>query len=269
MGDKEKLKVAVAGKGGVGKTTIAGTLARLLARDGHTVIAVDADPSMNLKFVLGIKENPKPVSELKDLIFERTNAYSGIYKLNPKVDDVIRRYGAEGPDGVTLLVMGTIEKGGSGCTCPENAFLRSLLHHTLFKENTVIMDMEAGIEHLGRGTAKGVDLLLAVVEPGMRSVETVGRIKKLGEDIGIKNMAAVMNKVTDSEMVKTIETKLNAMGIPLLAIIPHDPELIKADIENKAPLDVGGDAVEHIKTIKELLIDCQTNTEYLNSRYNK
>jgi CO dehydrogenase maturation factor len=254
MSDKENLKIAVAGKGGVGKTTIAGTLARLLARDGQRVIAVDADPSMNLKFVLGIKENPKPVSELKDLIFERTNAYSGIYKLNPKVDDVIRRYGAEGPDGVTLLVMGTIEKGGSGCTCPENAFLRSLLRHILFKGNTVIMDMEAGIEHLGRGTAKGVDLLLAVVEPGMRSVETVGRIKTLGEDIGIKNMAAVMNKVTDSEMIKRIETKLNAMGIPLLAIIPHDPALIKADIENKAPLDVGGDAVEHIKTIKEKLI---------------
>jgi CO dehydrogenase maturation factor len=255
MGDKEKLKIAVAGKGGVGKTTIAGTLARLLARDGHTVIAVDADPSMNLKFVLGITDNPKPVSELKDLIFERTNAYSGtgIYKLNPKVDDVIRRYGAEGPDGVTLLVMGTIDKGGSGCICPENAFLRSLLRHTLFKENTVIMDMEAGIEHLGRGTAKGVDLLLAVVEPGMRSVETVGRIKTLGADIGIKNMAAVMNK----------------MGIPLLAIIPHDPALIKADMENKAPLDVGGAAVEHIKAIKEKLIDCQTNTEYLNSRYDK
>jgi len=271
MGDKEELKIAVAGKGGVGKTTIAGTLARLLARDGHSVIAVDADPSMNLKFVLGIKDNPKPVSELKDLIFERTNAYSGtgIYKLNPKVDDVIRRYGAEGPDGVTLLVMGTIEKGGSGCTCPENAFLRSLLRHILFKGNTVIMDMEAGIEHLGRGTAKGVDLLLAVVEPGMRSVETVGRIKTLGMDIGIKNVAAVMNKVTDSEMVKKIETKLNEMDIPLLAIIPHDQALITADIENKAPLDVGGDAVEHIKAIKEILIDCQTNTEYLNSRYNK
>ncbi|HID20375.1 MAG TPA: cobalamin biosynthesis protein CobN [Methanophagales archaeon] len=254
MEDNEKVKIAVAGKGGVGKTTIAGTLARLLARDGHTVIAVDADPSMNLKFALGIRDNPKPISELKDLIFERTNAYSGIYKLNPKVNDIITRYGAEGPDGVTLLVMGTIEKGGSGCTCPENAFLRSLLRHTLFKENTVIMDMEAGIEHLGRGTAKGVDLLLAVVEPGMRSVETVGRIKKLGKDIGIKNMAAVMNKVTDLEMVELIETKLTEMGIPLLETIPYEPELIKADMENKAPLDIGGDAVEHIKTIKEKII---------------
>jgi len=255
---KKKLKIAVAGKGGVGKTTIAGTLARLFARDGYNVIAVDADPAMNLKFALGIKENPTPVSELKDLIFERTGAYTGagIYKLNPKVDDIIEGYGAKGPDGVTLLVMGTIEKGGSGCSCPENAFLRSLLRHILFKKDMVIMDMEAGIEHLGRGTAKGVDLMLTVVEPGMRSVETVGRIKKLGEDIGINNITAVMNKVTDSEMVKKVEIKLAEMNIPLLEIIPYEQSLIKADMEGKAPLDIGGkpEAVEHIKRIKEKIV---------------
>lgn len=251
-----RIKVAVAGKGGVGKTTIAGTLARLFARDGHSVIAVDADPAMNLKFALGIEENPPPISELKDIIFERTGAYTGtgIYKLNPKVDDIITRYGAKGPDGVTLLVMGTIEKGGTGCTCPENAFLRSLLRHVLFKENTVIMDMEAGIEHLGRGTAKGVDIMLTVVEPGMRSVETVGRIRKLGEDIGIKNIVAVMNKVTDLEVVERIESKLEEMDIPLLEIIPYEQALIKADMESKAPLDIGGEVVEHIKVIKEKIL---------------
>jgi len=255
---KKKLKIAVAGKGGVGKTTIAGTLARLFARDGYNVIAVDADPAMNLKFALGIKENPTPVSELKDLIFERTGAYTGagIYKLNPKVDDIIEGYGAKGPDGVTLLVMGTIKKGGSGCSCPENAFLRSLLRHILFKKDMVIMDMEAGIEHLGRGNAKGIDLMLTVVEPGMRSVETVGRIKKLGEDIGINNITAVMNKVTDSKMVKKVEIKLAEMNIPLLEIIPYEQSLIKADMEGKAPLDIGGkpEAVEHIKRIKEKIV---------------
>jgi CO dehydrogenase maturation factor len=249
----EKLKLAVAGKGGVGKTTIAGTLARLLAKEGQGVIAVDADPAMNLKFALGIKENPLPISELKDLIFERTGAHSGsgIYKLNPKVDDIIERYGAKGPDGVVLLVMGTIDKGGSGCICPESAFLRSLLRHVIFKGSTVILDMEAGIEHLGRGTAKGVDLMLTVVEPGMRSIETVGRIKQLGEDIGIKNIAGVINKATDSEMTKEIEIKLEELDIPLLGVVPYDPALIKADMEGKAPLDVGGEAVERIKEIKE------------------
>ena len=247
------MKIAVAGKGGVGKTTIAGTLARLFARDGKRVIAIDADPAMNLKFALGIKENPPPISELKDLIFERTGAYTGtgIFKLNPKVDDILMRYGAQGPDDVTLLVMGTIEKGGTGCTCPENAFLRALLRHVLFKEKTVIMDMAAGIEHLGRGTARGVDLMLTVVEPGMRSVETANRIKKLGDDIGITNVLAVINKVTDPAVVKEIETTLEKMGLPVLVIIPYAQTLITADITGKAPIDVGGEAVEHIKVIKE------------------
>jgi CO dehydrogenase maturation factor len=250
----KKIKIAVAGKGGVGKTTLAGTLARLLARDGHSVIAVDADPAMNLKFTLGIKENPPPVSELKDVIMERTGYDMGIYKLNPKVDDIIERYGAKGPDGVTLLVMGTVEEGGGGCTCPENAFLRALLRHTLFKGNTVVMDMEAGIEHLGRGTARGIDVMIAVVEPGMRSIETVGRIKKLGADIGINNIVAVINKITDRGMVSPIEAKLEELGIPVLGVIPYEDALIKADMESKAAIDVGGEAVTHIKAIKETLI---------------
>ncbi len=250
------MKLAVAGKGGVGKTTIAGTLARLFAREGERVIAVDADPAMNLKFALGIAENPEPISELKDLISERTAADTGmgVFKLNPKVDDILMRFGAAGPDGVMLLVMGTIEKGGTGCTCPENAFLRALLRHVLFKESTVILDMEAGIEHLGRGTARGVDLMLTVVEPGMRSVETVARIKKLGEDIGITRFAAVINKVTTTEVAQKIEAILADLGIPVLGIVPHDPALIQADLEGRAPLDVGGAAVEHLKAIKEQIV---------------
>ena len=247
------MKLAVAGKGGVGKTTIAGTLARLFARDGERVIAVDADPAMNLKFALGIAHNPEPISELKELIFERTAADTGmgVFKLNPKVNDILTRFGAPGPDGVMLLVMGTIEKGGTGCTCPENAFLRALLRHVLFKESTVILDMEAGIEHLGRGTARGVDLMLTVVEPGMRSVETVARIKTLGEDIGITRFAAVINKATTAEVAHKIETILVEMGIPVLGIVPQDQALIQADLEGRAPLDVGGAAVEQIKALKE------------------
>ena len=256
-GDKTvKLKIAVAGKGGVGKTTIAGTLARLIAKEGERVIAVDADPAMNLKFVLGINENPSPISELKDLIFERTGAYSGsgIYKLNPRVDDIIERYGAKGPEGVVLLVMGTIDKGGTGCICPESAFLRSLLRHVLFKDNVVILDMEAGIEHLGRGTARGVDLMLTVVEPGMRAIETVGRIKKLAADIGIKNIAGVINKATDSGMTKRVERMLEELGIPLLGVIPYDKVLIRADMDAESPLDTGGNAVERINELKSRIL---------------
>lgn len=251
------MKIAVTGKGGVGKTTIAGTLARLFARDGHNVVAIDADPAMNLKFTLGIEKNPPPVAGLKDLIIERTGAYSenGIYKLNPRVDDILTRYGAKGPDGLILLVMGTIEKGGTGCVCPENALLRALLRHVLFKEDTVIIDMEAGIEHLGRGTAKGVDIMLTVIEPGMRSVETASRIKKLGEDIGISRILAVINKVTDTGTVKKIENKLDEIDLPLLGTIPHDQRLVEADIEGIAPLDtdgwIGGEVGVYIRAIKE------------------
>ena len=272
------MKIAVAGKGGVGKTTIAGTLARLFAREakeGETVVAVDADPAMNLKFALGVKENPAPISELKDLIFERTAAgasasasgsasasaaWTGVYRLNPKVSDIIERYGAKGPDGVTLLVMGTVVQGGTGCVCPENAFLRALLRHLLFKEreSTVVLDMEAGVEHLGRGTAKGVDLMLGVVEPGMRSVETVDRIKKLAEDIGIKKVVAVLNKVTDSGAVEKVEAKLREFGIPLLETIPYEQALVKADLEGTAPLDAEAGAtaevVGRIKRIKEKIL---------------
>ncbi len=252
-----KLKIAVSGKGGVGKTTIAGTLARLFARDGNRVIAIDADPAMNLKFALGIRDNPAPVSELKELIYERTGAYSdtGVYRLNPRVDDIIERYGAAGPDGVTLVVMGTVERGGSGCICPESAFLRALLRHVIFRESMVIMDMEAGIEHLGRGTARGVDLMLTVVEPGMRSVDTVRRIKKLGEDIGISRIAGVINKATNSDVVNTISMRLDELNIPLLGVIPYDGRLIEADMAGMAPVDKGGEAIERIKDIKEKIVN--------------
>lgn len=251
------MKIAVTGKGGVGKTTIAGTLARLFARDGYNVIAIDADPAMNLKFALGIEKNPPPISGLRDLIIERTGAYSedGIYKLNPRVDDILTRYGANGVDGLRLLVMGTIEKGGTGCVCPENSLLRALLRHLLFNEDTVIIDMDAGIEHLGRGTAKGVDIMLTVIEQGMRSVETASRIKKLGEDLGISKILAVINKVTDLERVKMIENKLDEIELPLLGTIPYDERLVEADIDGIAPLDVDGwiegDAGVDIKAIKE------------------
>ncbi|MDF2956662.1 MAG: CO dehydrogenase nickel-insertion accessory protein CooC1 [Candidatus Alkanophagales archaeon MCA70_species_1] len=246
------VKIAISGKGGVGKTTLAGTLARALARDGYEVIAIDADPAMNLASALGVSEVPTPISELKDLIYERTGGYGGVYKLNPKVDDVVAKYSAVAPDGVRLIVMGTVEKGGGGCVCPENAFLRALLRHVIFRGKVVILDMEAGIEHLGRGTARGVDLMLAVVEPGMRSVETAKRIKKLAADIGVNDIAAIINKASDEAVVETLRSKLEQeLRIPVIGVIPYDETLIRADMEGKAPIDVGGEAVERIYEIKE------------------
>lgn len=244
------IKIAIAGKGGVGKTTLAGTLARLLAQDGHRVIAIDADPDMNLASALGIKYHFIPISKLKDLIEERVGGQAGVFKLNPEVDDILRKHGLVGPDGVIMLVMGTVEVGGSGCICPESAFLRALLRHTLFKEEFVILDMEAGIEHLGRATAKGVDMMIVVVEPGMRSLETLKRILGLSSDIGIRHVVAVLNKDDASHVM---DEQLRETGVSLIGKIPYDPGLVEADLKGEAPVDVGGRAVNAIRDIKDHL----------------
>ncbi|MDY6965582.1 MAG: AAA family ATPase [Halobacteriota archaeon] len=242
------IKIAVTGKGGVGKTTLAGVLARLFAKDGYDVIAIDADPDMNLASAIGVKGSPKPLSDLKDLIKERAEISEGLIKLNPKVDDIVDNYGVVGPDGVKMLVMGTIERGGGGCACSHNTFLSAFLRHILFKEKLVILDMEAGIEHLGRGTSKGVDLMVIVVEPGSKSVETAKRIKRLASDLGIKDLAAVINKSNGSSIIRD---KLAKEEISVIGEIPFDDTLVKADLEGRSPIDFGGSAIDAIKVVKE------------------
>jgi CO dehydrogenase maturation factor len=242
------IKIAISGKGGVGKTTLSGTLARLLARRGYDVLAIDADPSMNLASALGIKNPPRPLTEFIELIDERAGGPAGIFKLNPRVDDIVEKFGVTGPDNVKLLVLGTVERGGSGCMCPASSFLKALLRHVLLKTNSVvILDMEAGVEHLGRGTTRGIDIMLIVVEPGARSIETAGRIVELARQIGIRKFGAVINKA--GREAKDIEDKLKGFGIEVLGIIPYDTALVQADMENIAPIDKGGAAVEAIKNI--------------------
>jgi len=229
------VKIAISGKGGVGKTTLAAVLAHLFAKDGYNVTAIDADSAINLPTALGVKY-VKPLSELKEIIEERVVGPLGTYKLNPKVDDVFEAYSVRNEDGVRVVVLGTIEKGGEGCFCPENAFLRAILRHAIFKEKDVlIMDMEAGIEHLGRGTARGVDLLIAVVEPGMRSLETLKRIEKLARDIGIDRVAVVVNKFIENEKTQELLKKIDK---PILGVIPYSQDFIKADLENIPPYKV-------------------------------
>ncbi|MCD4842177.1 MAG: AAA family ATPase [Methanosarcinales archaeon] len=248
------MKIAITGKGGVGKTTLAGTLARLLAQDGMDVLAIDADPDMNLASALGIDEPPAPLTKYEDLIDERAGGPAGMFKLNPKVDDVVELFGVVGPDGVRMLVMGTVDSGGSGCMCPASSFLRALLRHVVLKEaSVVIMDMEAGIEHLGRGTTRGIDLMIVVVEPGARSLETAERIKGLGTDIGIKKFAAVINKA-DEEELEAVGSRLEYMGIPVLGTIPYDRSLVKADLAGRSPVDEGGAAMAAIEGIKDRLV---------------
>ena len=248
------MKIAITGKGGVGKTTLAGTLARLLAQDGMDVLAIDADPDMNLASALGIDEPPLPLTEYEDLIDKRAGGPAGMFKLNPKVDDVVDRFGVVGPDGVKMLVMGTVDRGGSGCMCPASSFLRALLRHVVLRESSVvIMDMEAGIEHLGRGTTRGIDLMIVVVEPGARSLETAERIKRLGTDIGVEKFAAVINKAVEEDL-GAVESRLEYMGIPVLGNIPYDSSFVKADLAGSSPVEEGGAAIAAIEGIKDRLV---------------
>jgi CO dehydrogenase maturation factor len=248
------MKIAITGKGGVGKTTLAGTLARLMAQDGLDILTIDADPDMNLASALGISDPPLPLTDQKEFINERAGGPAGVFKINPKVDDVVQRFGVTGPDGVRMLVMGTVDRGGSGCMCPASSFLRALLRYVVFKESSiVIMDMEAGIEHLGRGTTRGIDLMIIVVEPGARSIQTAARIKKLGSDIGIVKFAAVINKLRGDD-IEVIASSLNALEIPVIGSIPYDRSLVQADLAGSSPVDMQGPALEALKVIKTRIL---------------
>jgi len=248
------IKIAISGKGGVGKTTLSGTLARLFARKGYDVLAIDADPSMNLASALGIKNPPRPLTEYKELIDERAGGPAGVFKLNPKVDDIVDKFGVTGPDNVKLLVMGTVERGGSGCMCPASSFLKALMRHVILKLNSVvILDMEAGVEHLGRGTTKGIDYMIIVVEPGARSIETAGRIAELGRQIGIDKFGIVINKAGNEVELLDIEEKLKIYDLPVIGSIPFDNDLVKADLDNISPIERNGAAISSIITIFEKL----------------
>ena len=229
------MKIAVSGKGGVGKTLLSAFLARAFAAGGNRVIAIDADPDANLGATLGFPDAGKivPISHLKDLIRQRTGAEEtagGLYfKLNPKVDDLPDDYSVS-HDGIRLMVMGEVKKGGSGCYCPENALLSSLMSHLLLgRDDVIIMDMAAGIEHLSRGTAQAVDRLIIVVEPGQASMETALRVKQLARDLGIKELAVVGNKVHGADEEAYI--RKGTEGLDMLGVIPYDPGLVNAQMK--------------------------------------
>ena len=210
------MKIAVSGKGGVGKTTITALLAHSLTKDGLKVIVIDADPDANLASTLGFPKDTKvtPLVDLKDIIRERVGAEPGqatvYFKMNPKVDDIPERFSVV-KDNIKLMTMGTIRRGGAGCACPENAFVKQLISHLLIqRDEVVIIDMEAGIEHLGRGTAQFVDYLLVVVEPTNSSIDTYKRVVKLAGDLNIKQIAIIANKIQDNNDLERIKSETSA-----------------------------------------------------------
>ena len=235
------MKIAVSGKGGVGKTTFSALFIRSLADEGKKVLAIDADPDANLAQALGVKDSTRltPISKMKELIEERTETKLGsmgaFFKLNPKVDDLPEKLSVEA-DGVRIMILGGVQKGGSGCICPESTLLKNLVRHLVVDRNeVVILDMEAGLEHLGRGTAMAVDRLIVVVEPGKRSLETARQIHQLAGDLGVKNLSLVGNKIR-SEKDKDFLIK-NVGPLDFLGFIPFEMEIIEADLEGCPPYE--------------------------------
>jgi len=249
------MKIAISGKGGVGKTTLAGVMARMLADQGRKVLAIDADPDSNLASAIGLPKESldklSPIASMTSLIEERTGSQKGtfgsMFKLNPKVDDLPDEMGVV-YQGVKLLLLGSIPQGGGGCFCPENVLLKNLVRHLLVqREEALIIDMEAGLEHLGRGSTGYVDALVIVVEPGQRAINTAKQIKKLGEDLNIKKMMIVGNKVASDQDREIIEENLS--DFPILGYMNFNPKVLQADREGRSPYDIDEKIKEEVRGI--------------------
>ena len=251
-------KIAITGKGGVGKTTLAALLAHIYAEAGHPVIAVDADPAASLAYALGMPEElaaqVTPIAEMEDLIYERTGAKpgasGGFFQINPRVDDIPDRFSVL-HRGIRMLQLGTISTGGSGCICPESAMLKSLVTYMiLYRDEVMILDMEAGIEHLGRATAGAVDAFLIVVEPGRRSLSTAQNIRQLAADIGVTRCYVVGNKVRNETDRTYIRENLPA-DLPVIGYLSTSPQAVEADMRGEAIFDAAPELVAEARQVAQ------------------
>ncbi|MFO8101633.1 MAG: AAA family ATPase [Dehalococcoidia bacterium] len=253
------LKLAFSGKGGVGKTTLSSLMARIYVSKGHKVLAIDANVDANFGTALGFSdeeiEKITPISQMSELIEERTGAKPGTqapyFKLNPKVDDIPDRLSVE-KNGVKLLMLGSVDTGGMGCICPESVLLTALIGHLILgRDETVLLDMDAGIEHLARGTVKGVDAFIVVVEPGQRSIQTAKSVRKLAADLGVMKTYVVGNKITGPEDEEFVRT--NLPDFEVLGFLNMAPAIRDSDFQGVSPYDVAPDSVAEAEKIVDRL----------------
>jgi len=252
------MRIAISGKGGVGKTTVTALWGRQFAAEGRDVFLIDADPDANLAAALGVGQDrlPTPLVALKDLIRERTGAdpdkVGQYFRLNPHVSDLPDAYAVR-IAGLRLLVLGGLDRGGGGCACPQGTFLKAMMRHLMLERQEVLLvDMEAGLEFLGRASVVGVDALVVVVEPGRRSLDTAAAIARMGRDIGIGRVAAILNKVTDPTQVDQVARGL-PQGVNLLGHVSYSPALQRADLEGRTVLGVDAGAEESLARAKRNL----------------
>ncbi len=262
------IKIAISGKGGVGKTTVCAIWAQLFAEEGFDVIAVDADPDTNLCNAFGVplEQSPEPLIKMKQLIAERTGtnkeAVGAYFKLNPNVGDLPEKYclkldkikpQAEGLEAsLKLLILGCVDKAGAGCACPEGAFLKAMLTHTILQRQEVILvDLAAGVEFMGRASVQGIDVLVIVVEPGSRSIETAANITRMAQKLGVKHVAGIINKVTAPEQIEVIKSQLKDLTI--LAAIDYNSEIQQADLCRKSVYQASVALVDKLRTAKNAL----------------
>jgi len=247
------LKIAIGGKGGVGKTTVCAVWAQLFADDGFEVLAIDADPNTNLALAFGMpsEQNPQSLVSMKELIAERTGSTSdsvgGYFRLNPKVSDLPEKYWVD-VNGVKLLVLGAITHAGAGCACPEGAFLKAMLSHTMLqRKEIVLIDLAAGVEFMGRASIQGIDALAVVTEPGRRSIETANNIAQMGQELGISTVAAIANKVSEPAQLEAMRSQLN---MPVLAAVDYSLAIQQADFNSVPAFESGGELVNQLRNAK-------------------
>lgn len=253
------VKIAIGGKGGVGKTTVCAIWAQLFAESGFNVLAIDADPNTTLGSAFGIapQQCPEPLIRMKQLIAERTgtgkDAVGAYFRLNPKVSDLPEKYWLEA-NGLKLLVLGAITQAGAGCACPEGAFLKALLRHTILqRQELVLVDLAAGVEFMGRASVQGIDAFVAVVEPGGRSIETANNIAKMAKELGIGFVGTIANKIAEPAQTEVIKSQLK--DTVLLGTLRYSRSLQEADLRRAPVFGADAEVTEQLKQAKNKLVE--------------